>query len=294
MIRTHSRWMALYLGMMLLAAPALSRAESAPGSDALISDETLMEEASVGSAEPAPDTQAPADDAAAPASEEVPTAPVAQPAPETAPVPAPKPAPAVARTTRRSDRDYSVPIYQQKRPTWALEMSFGAREALGADGALAGADPASMRAFKIQGEYQPAWFQILGVLGLGVSTGLYTTSPSGAVTSNLAGLLSYGAQARYQARFFRNQWIVPTVGYGSEWVRYSLKSGTSGTVRSTDTFFGAMLLLSALDEATAAESYATLGISRAYLVAEARSRDGGDSTLSLGGRSYLFGLRFEF
>jgi hypothetical protein len=151
-----------------------------------------------------------------------------------------------------------------------------------------------VQGLQFQGEYQPQALQSFGVLSVGASLGLYNTSPAGALTDSLGGLLSYGYQARYQAYFIRNQWVVPTIGFGGEWVRYNLKSGATGTVSTTGIFYGAMLLLSAFDSATASELYANTGVSRVYLLAEARSRSGSDANLTLSGQSYFFGLRFEF
>ena len=226
-------------------------------------------------------------------------------APPEAPAPAPAPQAPEAASAAQSEpmaepapkkpkKDYSVPFYQQKRPRWALELSAAGRSALGSSSAVSTADPGGIRGFQFQAEYQPEWFQALGVLGVGVSGALYLTSPAKAVTDSLAGLLSYGYQFRYQARFIRNQWIVPFAGYRGQWVRYGLKNDVSGTLGANGAFFGGMILLSAFDEGSAAELYANMGISRVYLLAESRSFDASDASLTLSGSSYFFGLRFEF
>jgi hypothetical protein len=268
--------------------PASATSLDEASASAPTATETTEEAAPTESAEAIPETKEQG-------SEEV----VAQPEAPPSPAPAAEPAreestPSVAGRTRKSARDYSIPYYQQKRPQWALELAAAARSGFGSEGRLAGASSSGVRSFQILGEYQPLWFQSAGVLGLGVSAGLYSTDPANQVTSNLAGLLSYGIQARYEARFIRNQWVVPTIGYAAEWVKYSLRSGASGTVDAGGIFYGAMLLLSAFDEASAAEMYANLGVSRVYLLAESRSREGTDANLTLSGRSYFFGLRFEF
>jgi hypothetical protein len=293
MIEPRTRWMALSLSLAMLASPARVRAEVPPTAPA--------GETPAAPAETPPAEAAPPSDATESAAEPAPTEPeqVAQPDTPPAPSPAAEPAPteppaAVAGSTRKSARDYSVPYYQQKRPQWALELAVAARSAFGDEGRLQGADSSGLRSLQILGEYQPLWFQPAGVLGLGISAGLYSTDPTNQVTNNLAGLLSYGYQARYEARFIRNQWIVPTVGYAGEWVRYSLKGGTTGIVSAGGIFYGGMILLSAFDEASAAELYTNLGVSRVYLLAESRSREGSDTNLVLSGRSYFFGLRFEF
>ncbi len=198
------------------------------------------------------------------------------------------------RSVRRRGRDFSVPYYQQKKPRWALQIAASARSALGASSGIGAADAASLRGLQIQGDYQPEWAQEVGVLAVGASLGVYTTSPSNTITSSLAGLLSYGYNLRYEARYLRNQWVVPTLGFSGDWLRYNLKSGASGTVGSHGLTYGAMILLSALDEASAAEMYNGYGISRVYLLAEGRQRSGSDSALTLAGTSYFFGLRFEF
>ncbi len=311
---THflSRWMALSLSLALLAFPASLRAEAPPTAPVEEDAAAPAEGASSVPSENPPAEEPPSEATAGttesnetrpteevqPSTEEQPPEQVAEPEAPPAPTPAVEPVPeqpkAIAGSTRKSARDYSVPYYQQKRPQWALELAAAARSGFGSEGRIAGSGSSGVRSFQILGEYQPLWFQSAGVLGLGVSAGLYSTDPSNQVTRNLAGLLSYGAQARYEAKFIRNQWVVPTVGYASEWVKYSLQSGASGTVQAGGIFYGAMVLLSAFDEASAAEMYANLGVSRVYLLAESRSREGTDANLTLSGRTYFFGLRFEF
>jgi hypothetical protein len=303
--------MALLLNVAVLAFPAGVHAEAPPTAPA---EETPAAPAETTAKEPATPSTATSGTESTPAEFTDETTPAAAEQddaaeadsellaePETQPTPAPgvEPAPAesataVAGSTRKSARDYSVPFYQQKRPQWALELAVATHSAFGDVGRLQGASRSGLRLFQVLGEYQPVWFQPAGVLGLGVSAGLYSTSPNNQVTNNLSGLLSYGYQARYEARFIRNQWIVPTVGYVGEWVRYALKGGSAGTVSARGIFYGGMILLSAFDEGSAAELYATLGVSRVYLLAESRSREGSDTNVTLGGRSYFFGLRFEF
>lgn len=290
MIEIRASTLAVSLGLILTVAPVCVRAETPPTAPSIETGESPSEEAQT-SAEKEASGPTPVDSGPVLASPETdqPNEPQV-----TGPTPAePKTATTEGRS-RRSKRDYSVPFYQQKRPQWALELAAAVRSGFGSEGSLTGTRSDGLRSFQVLGEYQPEWFQSIGVLGVGISAGLYTTDPTNQVTNNLSGLLSYGFQARYQARWIRNQWIVPTIGYSSEWIRYALKSEASGTVNAGGIFYGAMLLLSAFDEGSAAELYASLGVSRVYLIAESRSREGADLNLSLSGHSYFFGLRFEF
>jgi hypothetical protein len=133
-----------------------------------------------------------------------------------------------------------------------------------------------------------------GSIGLGASIALYNTLPLNEITSSIGGLASLGYQARYEAQYWPNQWIVPMIGYSGEWVRFQLTNENSGVASTQGLFFGGMLLLSAFDEGAASEMYTNYGISRTYLFAELRNRGGSQDGITFDGRSYFFGLRFEF
>ncbi len=102
-----------------------------------------------------------------------------------------------------------------------------------------------------------------------------------------------GAQVRYQARFFREQLLVPMAGYELRYARY-LFPEAQGALTAKGPFFGALLLMNFLEPDAATEAFIEHGVSRTYLVAELHLLSGNDATVSLAGRSLFFGLRFEF
>ena len=195
---------------------------------------------------------------------------------------------------RRDDFDPRVPGYQRARPQWAVEVA-GSLSALGGSPSIPNLGTSKIRATSIAFEFQPAFFQSLGVLGFGPSISAYPVLPGTTlVNKGFLSLVSGGGQVRYQARFFREQWIVPVVGYETQYFHYRLASGSTGNFTMNGPFFGGMLLLNVLDPSTAAEFYVDSGVSRSYLVAELRTSTGHDDNISIDGRSFYLGVRVEF
>jgi hypothetical protein len=188
--------------------------------------------------------------------------------------------------------DPRIPIYQRVRPQWAIEIE-GSLSALGGNPSIPNIGSAEARAVLLQFEYQPALIQSAGILGLGPVAALYPMSTTG-ITNGTLGMYAIGGQARYQARFFREQPIVPMGGYELEYLSYRLADGRSGSFINKGLFFGAMFLLNILDSDAAAEFFVNYGVCRTYLVGELRLSRGGDSVITLDGSSYYAGLRFEF
>jgi hypothetical protein len=202
---------------------------------------------------------------------------------------------AQSATSARTDR---VPPYQRQQPELGFELATSLK-ALGTS-TIPETESSQIRALSLQLDYQPALFQKFGMLGLGGSLNGYVLTDAGSFKlqkngSSFLGFWSVGAQLRYQARFFREQWVVPTVGYGAELWSYRLSTaGQGGRILATGPFFGAQLLLNFLEPSAASENYIANGISRTYLLAELRSLSGTDDPITLTGSSLFFGLRFEY
>jgi hypothetical protein len=113
------------------------------------------------------------------------------------------------------------------------------------------------------------------------------------VTSGPVNVFSVGAEVRYQARFFREQILVPVVGYAYEGINYRLTYAT-GATDGHGPVYGVWLLLNQLEPDQAAEAYMDSGVIRSYLVAEARNLEGGNEDIDFSGFSYFLGLRIEF
>ena len=255
----------------------------------------------------------------APASVEAATTPEASPVPEVSAQPTPEvaievpPAPppvveeaqkfelpkteptenAVASTTaeRRNSRE---PAYTLTRPTWGIQFT-GALKAFGGNDLITGQAGVPTRAFQVSGEYQFPFLQSLGVLSMGPTVGTYPIF--GSITKDPVSVMEVGGQIRYQLRFFREQPIVPIAGFQFEYLNYHFTSpspsGMSGALMATGPTFGGMFLLNWLEPSAAAEIYVDNGVSRSYLLAEARILSGTDTNLSLSGTSLFFGLRLE-
>lgn len=243
----------------------------------------------------APETPEPTSETPAATEVKPETPPPASPPAEAAQPPAPTPAEVVPPdTTFAARRQKWVPFYQTTRPAWAFEFTLSAY-ALGQQD-IEGSQAGSItRAFETQVEYQFPFLQSIGVLSVGPSLVIYPVTPLGTVTSNAFAIWSGGGQVRYQARFFREQPIVPMAGFEYQYLTYHFMSdGSMGATGVSGPFFGAMILLNFFEPSAASELFIEQGISRSYLLAEYKQMSGGDGTISVSGGSYFFGLRLEF
>lgn len=185
-----------------------------------------------------------------------------------------------------------IPPYQKHFPELAIELttSFNAfgRQALVVEQGSHG-----IYAISLGMEYQPAFLQSIGVIGIGP---YFTSYPSfgASIAPSALSLLGVGAQIRYQARYFREQPIVPMVAYSGEYFNYEFNSGMKGHLVSSGPTVGAWLLLNFLEPRAAAQFYSNTGISRSYAVVEYRMLKGSNSDLAFSGGSYYVGLRIEY
>ena len=179
-----------------------------------------------------------------------------------------------------------IPTLQKIQPQWALQFS-GSPKAFGLS-----TDGAFIRGFSIQMDYQPQFFQKFGVLGFGPSFNLYPVIPYTGRTDGPIGIFSLGAQIQYQARFFREQPIVPIVGYNFEYLRQKFVDEAAQAGWISGATLGAMILLNEIDPTESADFYVNYQVCRTYLIAELRNSSGRGEAQAF--RSYFFGLRFEF
>lgn len=306
------RWGSLAVSAALLFGPVFSvRAEEALPPTAPID----LEEA----APPAPPVAESVQEPVAPSEPLPPAAPeapalakvpapaevVATPPPVEAPAP---PASAVATRPAQADSgdmdapslarsfeiDPRVPIYQRSRPMWSIEVS-GSSRGVGTSSVVPGLNGATMRGLQLSFDFQPPWTQSLGILSLGPTLTLYPIfEAQQEVTATKAGIWGPGAQFRYQFHYFREQPVVPYVGYEMQWLPYALTEGGTGRLNVKGSILGVALLLNWMDPGAAAEFYVNYGVSRTYLVAELHDVAGEDDRFLFSGTSSFFGLRFEF
>lgn len=305
-MRKNNRWPAVFCLCTLLVALASARAEEEElpdiGSDVPTATESL------------PSADLPTDvtgeaasplggsDIPAPAPSPTPEAELAsdpEPEPEStvteepASLQAERPAPAASEAESVELYDPRVPLYQQLHPRWAIDVSFSLKPYKGQLPGASATNVTASRGITLRSEYQPAFLSRIGIVGLGPSLTIYPLVPTTAQTGNAFGLWSIGAQLRYQARFFRNQFLVPWAGFAFESFRYGLSNGTKGTVMLTGPFFGGGVLLNTLDSGMAADFYADHGVMRTYAFAEIRALTGASGSVNLSENSVFFGLRFE-
>ncbi len=213
--------------------------------------------------------------------------------PESAPLPPPlESSPEIdARSLRAAD--IRVPLYQRTLPTWGFQFAISPR-GLGSKSLFFGQDFNKLKAFSFSLEHQPKALQGGGLFAFGPTATIYPEIPSATLSENKFGIWSIGGQIRYQARYFREQPLVPYGGLNLEMVDYRLINGARGHILSMGGVLGAGLLLNALNQSEAAEFYANYGVTRSYLIAEFRGYSGSDINMDLGGASLFFGLRLEY
>lgn len=188
--------------------------------------------------------------------------------------------------------NFGIPKYELIRPQWGVELT-SSLSAFGQNALVQSQGTKPIYAFSLLAEYLPPFVQDVGVLGIGPT---FTAYPifSGGVTTSFVSLWAPGIQVRYQARYFRNQWLVPVVAYSAEYFNYHFTSGAAGTLWIQGPTYGAWLLLNVIEPSAASQFYIEQRILRSYLVFEVRNFSGSDSFLRTSGASYYFGLRVEF
>ncbi len=199
--------------------------------------------------------------------------------------------------------DTRIPRYELIPPNWSVEISFSPLPWNGQT--ISSVQSNTIYGLLFQFEYQPDLFQQkYGILGIGPSLAIYPSSSWIAGIPNLISggnpqgpallMGSLGGQIRYQARYFRNQPLVPEGGYEAAALYSSFPGGTNGVTFAQGPFAGIWLLLNILEPSVAAEAFTDDAILRTYLVAEAHFLSGSSANASVSGQSYYFGIRFEF
>jgi hypothetical protein len=188
-----------------------------------------------------------------------------------------------------------LPSYQTALPEWGVQFSASANALGGGSNQALTHDQKSNPAygFSLLSEYQPRFIQKFGVLGIGPALEVFTIR-SGANTDGPFSMWSAGGQIRYQARYFREQPIVPVVAYTAEYFNYRFIQGGSGSLFASGPTFGLWILLNILDTNSASQFYTNVGILRSYLVLEYKNLNGSDNNIRFSGGSYYAGVRCEF
>jgi hypothetical protein len=183
-------------------------------------------------------------------------------------------------------------VERANRPSFAIELA-GSPQAFGGQGIVPGHSGAESMGTSLQVEYQPNFIQRYGTLGLGPVVSAYPISKGAGVTNNFFSVWALGAEARYQARYINQQFLVPSIGYQVERMSYNFAGGQQGIATLSGPVLGLEFLLNTLDPRRGADFYETSGISHSYLVGEVRDLSGNDNVISVSGLSWFFGLRFE-
>jgi hypothetical protein len=199
-------------------------------------------------------------------------------------------APEAKTTAKYGPRDDTK--FQLLRPSLSVHLEYSLN-ALGGSDVSAGQRVAS-KGISMAAEYDPPFIQKIGVLGIGPVISLYPLIPaSPSITNNYFSIWSAGVQLHYQARFFREQILVPEVGYDFERLSYHLQNAQGGFTVSGP-MLGLYLLLNPFEPSTAFDFYTDSGALRTYLTAEIRTLKGSDANINVSGTSSFFGLRVEF
>ncbi|MDR3607004.1 MAG: hypothetical protein P4M08_06440 [Oligoflexia bacterium] len=182
-------------------------------------------------------------------------------------------------------------------PNFGIQLR-GSMSAFGSGISSAYTQGVHSQAAVLEAEFQPAALQNIGVIGIGPSVGVYPTTGtfSGTGMSPTTGYFSLweaGGQIRYQAKYWPDQIVVPFVAYEMQLLNYSLINGPTNRLTLTGGSLGLSLLLNRFDPQQALALYKSTNISRSYFFIEGNHLAGSDSTLSIGGASFFFGLRCE-
>ena len=211
--------------------------------------------------------------------------------PSTLAAPAASPRPATPAEAPK--RDYRTPRFYDVKPQWGIELGFSPN-ALGKTALTTQQGSTPAFAFSLASEFQPMFLQFFGIIGVGLTANLYPILGGQNLTPNLVSIWSAGGQIRYQAKYFRQQIVVPNIAYSYEYFNYAFSAGQKGNLWAQGPIYGLWVLLNQLDRSATADFYIDAGVARSYLILEARNLAGNDGTVSFSGVSYYAGLRFEF
>lgn len=185
-----------------------------------------------------------------------------------------------------------IPRFRAKRPKWAFQLQ-GTHSAFSGEAQ----DQLDKRiGFSFIGEYLPTFIQDIGVFSLGATLTLFPSTTQAELSRNFLSLWSFGAQARYQARFFREQPVVPLIGFAYDFTFYNLANGAQGNLPISSLFYGLMIYLNMFEQKGASDFYVNYKALRSYLVVELRQAlSAQNSDLNLSSlKTYYFGFRIEF
>ena len=188
-----------------------------------------------------------------------------------------------------------IPAYQRVLPQWGVQVSFAPNTFT--QFPLLTSTGVNVNALLAQFEFQPAVFQKLGfgILGAGVSAGIYPTSPIGVMSQPFFSFYSVGVQVRYQARFVLNQVVVPSVGYSFEYFTFQFNGQTGWfSLPQNGLILSLQILLNTFDSGAANKFYMGVGVSRSYLIIESRAPSNGNSAAPTQFGSWYYGLRLEY
>jgi len=196
-------------------------------------------------------------------------------------------------------RRLNQPIYERVRPTWGFELTVGQPFASFAPSFMPDyVIPSNTSSYvgyapSLRIEYQPAFIQSIGVLGIGYSATSYILT---GFSNSWLSLYGSGVQLRYQARFFNEQILVPEAAFSVQYVGYNFATATNqltGALWATETQLGLWFLLNKLEPSATNDGFIETGILRTYLTSEVHLPNGSDGNINLSSPSLFFGLRIE-
>lgn len=197
-----------------------------------------------------------------------------------------------------------LPPYETERPNTSFQfhMSMQALGSAYTTQNTSGRLEYDVKAFGATYEFLPVFLQGIGLFGLGATFNFYNISdyimPNGQADELGArsfSLWSFGGVARYQARWFRGQWLVPYAGYEYQHMAYNFSKGAGkGNTIVSGPVFGGLLYLNWLSHHDARILHQDYGIERSYLFAEVKNLTAADEPSLDIDQAIYFGLRLEF
>lgn len=198
--------------------------------------------------------------------------------------------------SHRTSTILGAPRYTYERPRWAFQLGFAGRALGNIDIGQSAGGASSSNMIGLGFDYQPTSWQGAGVFGFGLTGAVYPTRTrtTNEVLKRPTDAWSAGFNLRYQARYWHEQLLVPFANYTYQRFYYDVVNGPSGFTNVYGPSFGLQVYLNRLEPSTASDGFVDTGILRTYITAEAQLLSGEDEVFSLGGTTYVLGLRLEF
>ena len=147
-------------------------------------------------------------------------------------------------------------------------------------------------------EFQPISiqkYQKYGILSLGLALTFFHKHENNGIKyfTGLGTNFAFGARARYQFKYKKNQILVPSFSYEYQKLKYFINN-QHGWGSLSGISLELWLLLNTIDQKKSDGLYKSTSINNVYLTVELRNASASGENLDLSDSSIYWGLRFEF